>query len=304
MLYLNMYQAKAAPATKTITPPFGTCDQANYTKRRDDIIGVLKYSDTDDITTLLNTACYTDEQATPQRSELLSCPDEGCALYTVSLTRTTAAAPTCTPPAWSEIVNGTAPALNSTGAAITYAAPYQLYNATSQAVVAPTQYSVPVPASATGTMDGLYDTSMTEATPPSALLPLQDLDLASPSTIYLTAAPEVGNVNVTIKDYAPLWTFVTGSGTSELKTATLTAADGGVLIDSSGGSVASISIGSKATPATISTTFYYLGSSAKLSSDGGQCTIDFDGETATGQDCGCLTVNPNQTLLVAADTPC
>ncbi|WHN64559.1 G8 domain-containing protein [Cysteiniphilum sp. QT6929] len=239
ILYFNMIQyAASSTLANPITPPFATCDKSNYnTTNIDALVDYLTFSNPDAIKDILTTACYA-ESGTPVTSELLTCPPEGCAVYTVGFDVASASEPSCTPSAWATIKNGSSPSFNTTDSAVTYSSPYVLYNATSNTQVTPQNRNVKAQGSIS-TLTRYYniDPSITPAVAPTDvnnLLPLASAASngqtyvynAAPSGISMVSYPSGGGNGGHSGDSGTVWTFNTGADEAAGQKATITAADG------------------------------------------------------------------------------
>ena len=228
--------AASSTLANPITPPFATCDKSNYnTTNIEALLDYLTFSNPDAIKDILTTACYA-ESGTPITSELLTCPPEGCAVYTVGFDVASASEPSCTPSAWATITNGSSPSFNTTDSTVTYGSPYVLYNAASNTQVTPQNMNVKAQGSLS-TLTRYYniDPSITAAVAPTDvnnLLPLAPAASigqtyvynAAPSGISIVSYPSGGASSG--GDSGTVWTFNTGTTAAAGQKAIITAANG------------------------------------------------------------------------------
>lgn len=315
VLYFNMMQsAEAEGPTKPVTPPFGTCDSANYSGdsgTRAMIADYLKFSDRGNISGALDVACYADT-GTPVTSELLTCPVGGCSVYAVGF-KMTETAPTCTPSAWAAIGNGAAPGLNSGANAITYSAPYLLYDQATQTPLGTTPVSVVVNGSGGASLtrnsrfvSGGVDSIMPPAA--DALLPLakpiyvtNPPPAAQPTIVMNSSNP--GNINVlqygvNPKPTGTIWTLATGASTSAGQTATLSPVAGGKFQKISPPYDQETDISVMPAAGEAAQSFYYSGSTANITiGSAPACPLTFTASSVSG-DCTGLTISET-TLTVS-----
>ena len=146
ILYFNMIQyAENTTPPDPVTPPFATCDSASFTNSttpnkgtKKTITNYMKFSNTDSLNSIIDIGCYA-ESGTPKTSELLTCPDGGCPVYTVGF-NSSHNTPTCTPSSWTTITEGTTPGLSE--GVFTYTSPYTLYDNSTGTALSPSQASI------------------------------------------------------------------------------------------------------------------------------------------------------------------
>ncbi|MCF6777078.1 G8 domain-containing protein [Thiotrichales bacterium 19X7-9] len=272
MLYFNMIQYPQQSAyTSPVTPPYGTCNSTDYSTEKQNIIKYLAFSNSDNIATTLNDACYA-ESGTPITSELLTCPKEGCSVYTVEFTAPPATQK-CTLPTWHEFSEGTTPNYDQTSYQITYAPPYVLYDNVSSNKLTPVSYTLNVLGSgSTQTQRNFnYDQADIPKMPSgTALLPLS-------KPIETT-----GKHTIKIGHKQTVWTFVTGSTASAGQESTITAVSPGFFQSNQPPYTVSSTL--KIEPASggnVQNFYYVNGQTATVSFGGNQCSVQFEQATST-----------------------
>ncbi|MCF6766521.1 G8 domain-containing protein [Thiotrichales bacterium 19S3-7] len=300
MLYFNMIQYPQQTAyTKAVTPPYATCDSANYSSAKEAIVNYLAFSNSNNIDSTLNDACYA-ESGTPTTSELLTCPEEGCAVYTVEFTAP-ATTVSCTLPSWHPLSEGNKPSYNQTNYQVTYAPPYILYDSSTSVALAPKSYTLEVLGnnSIQTQRDFNYDqTNLPQMPTGNALLPL-----TKPVYETNTHSVQLGNAP---PPSGPVWTFNTGAAPTAGQQGTITASSGLVFQLNNPPnytSSTSLSIQPADPPANAQNFYYVNGETAVVSFGGNQCTVQFDQATSTvsvvNPPCHGLTANGTQIQIPA-----
>lgn len=297
ILYFNMIQQPQATApSPAITPPYGTCDSSLYSTASSEIVSYLKSSNSDQIKRVLDTSCYVPAmQIKPETSELLTCPVEGCAVYTVEFVNSNSQ-PTCSAGNWSKILEGSTPAIDTTSEQVTYASPYQLYDAASQTLLSPQSYSVSVIGNSNTTRSFNYISS-TPQPDIGGLLPLTKAVYVAPATSSVTMNTAPSGINLIsfgTPPTPPSFPYALNAGSVQVKLK----ATANYFVNSLGNTntitAKSASVGfnlSHIAPATFNATLSY-GSS--------NCPLTFSGSTITmNTPASCVGVVINQMAISA-----
>jgi 3D (Asp-Asp-Asp) domain-containing protein len=309
ILYFNMIQyAQAEEPPDPVTPPYGTCNSAEYTDKKQAIIQYLAFSNSDSLGDILDIGCYA-ESGTPVTSKLLTCPAEGCAAYTIGYSRTESGdIPLCSSPAWANITDSSTgePRLAQSG--ITYASPYVLYDYAGDEPLTLSQGSIKA-IGLNGTVTRSYhyvgstqDVGQAAGTEP--LLPMPPAPQnENGSTFTMTAVPS----GISLIDYlGPIWTLATGS-TPTAGQAACISAEGNDELYSLTSKTFTKSLTIKANSSANVANFQYVGAKAELflgdsCSTGNSCEILFSpaGQISkgSGDGCGSITISSSTITIL------
>lgn len=328
ILYFNMVQfAQSTPPSPAITPPFGTCDSAAYNLpkgagKKQQLIDYLKFSDATSIGRILDVGCYAPS-GTPKTSELLTCPTQGCAVYTVGFTigtGSTSQSSSLAPQATPTIVDGgTAIPTLSTSGVITYGSPYTLYDASTNTALNPVSGTVKVnnnlirsynyaapssSSSSSGAAKKAVKQTRSKASTAEPLLPMPPLPPTENGKKYaLNTAPDgITIINYGLPTTGTIWTFDTGASSSAGQNASIQSSGSSKFVElpPSEKTKKRISITPDATGNVA--TFRYSGTTATVTIAGSaNCTITFTSTTVSkGSDPGCKQLTASGTTMTVS----
>lgn len=319
MLYFNMVQfAQAAPPPgvtlpPSVTPPYGTCDSSAYKKNRKKIVGYLKFSNPGSVGRVLDVGCYAESGKT-KTSELLTCPAQGCAVYTVGFTtsaKTHSGSPASS--ATPAIHDGgtAAPTLNADGT-ITYGSPYTLYDASTNTALSPSSGSITVNGTLTRSYNYVSSGTSEQAGASAPLLPMPPSPANENGSSYtLTGSPS----NITIIPYGgnggnggtgQIWTFATGASHAAGQAAKIQSADSSQFSELSPTQQSADEISIAAASSGNVATFRYSGTTATVAivSTGATCTINFGSTTLSkGTGAGCSQITASGSTITVGPPP-
>lgn len=305
MLYFNMIQYPQQSAySANVTPPYGTCDDSQYTTQVSAITNYLTYSNSDNIKSVLEKGCYL-ESSKPQTSELLTCPKEGCPVYTLEYTAGTGS---CSQPGWAKVNDvspAVVPSIDTTTKEVNYSSPYALYNVVGSSQLDLTADKVTANGSAGSVqIRGFnYVTGTGSSVESNAILPLAvPVYVSGTTSVNMSATPSVTILPYPTPNPTPTpaptpsatkWTMNMGSGGTGTAMLSVSGKDKLKAGTSPYKESSSISI-SNTNPAT---TFYYAGSSATLSYGSvTDCVITFSASSYT-KSASCVSLGGDGTTL-------